>query len=134
LSRHQNTLIGFAAFAFAAFTSAGAFAADAARGESIYEEQGCVACHGAKETVVGPAHCGVFGRKAASAPGFMYSDAMKESGIVWDEKNLHEFLSSPLTFVSGTNMGYAGLPEEKDRADLIEFLKTERAADSAACK
>jgi cytochrome c len=134
LSRYKNTLIGFAAFAFAAIASVGAFAADAARGQSIYEEQGCVACHGAKEALVGPPHCGVFDRKAGSVEGFMYSDAMKESGIVWDEKNLHEFLSSPLTFVSGTMMGYAGLAEEKDRADLIEFLKTQRAADSAACK
>ena len=114
--------------------SSAAFAADSVRGAKVYEEQGCVGCHGAKEVVVGPPHCGVFGRKAGSIPGYAYSDVIKSSGITWDEKNLSQFIESPLVFMSGTNMGFAGLFDEKDRTDLIEFLKTERAPNSPACQ
>jgi len=133
LSLYTKALIGFAAIAFASI-STGASAADAARGAKIYEEQGCNGCHAPKEALVGPPHCGVVGRKAGMIEGYAYSETMKESGLTWDEKTLHQFIESPLSFLSGSNMGFAGLFDEKDRTDLIAFLKTERAADSPACK
>lgn len=129
----QNISIAFLAGAALSFASA-ASAADAARGAKVYEEQGCSACHAPKETLVGPPHCGVFGRKAGTVPGYAYSAVMQGSGLTWDEKTLNDFISAPLAFLSGTNMGFAGLYDEKDRADLIAFLKQGRAAASPACK
>lgn len=134
LSLSKTALFGATAIAFASFVSGAAFAADAARGAQIYEEQGCNGCHAAKEVLVGPPHCGVVGRKAGTVEGYAYSEVMKSSGLTWDEANLSQFIESPLTFLSGSNMGFAGLFDEKDRMDLIEFLKTQRAANSPDCK
>ncbi|MGE3332758.1 MAG: cytochrome c family protein [Rhodospirillaceae bacterium] len=134
MSLSKTALIGATAIAFASFVSSAAFAADAARGAQIYEEQGCNGCHAAKEVLVGPPHCGVVGRKAGTIEGYAYSEVMKSSGLTWDENNLNQFIESPLTFLSGSNMGFAGLYDEKDRTDLIEFLKTQRAAGAPDCK
>lgn len=131
---NRDTAFGALVLGIAYLASSAATAADAARGATLYEEQGCSGCHAPKETLVGPQHCGVFGREAGSIPDFAYSDAIRESGLVWDEPTLHEFLTSPFTFVPGTNMGFAGLYDENERNDLIAFLKTERAPDSPACQ
>jgi len=56
-------------------------------------------------------------------PGFDYSPAMKKSSIVWTEKTLDRFLTQPLAMVPGSSMTYAGVPEARDRADLIAYLK-----------
>ncbi|MDN0085544.1 hypothetical protein QU487_22880 [Crenobacter sp. SG2305] len=66
----------------------------------------------------------------SSVPGFAYSDAMKYSGIVWDEETLDRFLADPLKRVLGTAMGYGGIKSSKERADLIAYLKAGR---SEAC-
>ena len=63
---------------------------------------------------------------------FAYSDAMKRSKIVWNEKTLDRFLANPLTAVPGTAMGYAGVADRKERADLIAYLR--RANESPECK
>ena len=133
MSLSRNIFIGVATVALSSFASS-VIAADAARGEKVYEEQGCSGCHAAKEVLVGPPHCGVVGRKAGAIEGYAYSETMKSSGLTWDEKTLHQFIESPLAFLSGSNMGFAGLFDEKERTDLIEFLKTQRGADSPACK
>ena len=49
---------------------------------------------------------------------------MKNSGITWDEASLSEFLANPKGKVPGTKMVFAGIKNEKDRADLIAYLKT----------
>jgi cytochrome c len=98
-------------------------------GEMIYER--CVACHALTYDRTGPRHCGLFGRQAGSVRGFEYSAAMKRSKIVWNEKTLDRFLASPLTVVPGTAMGYAGVTDRKERADLIAYLK--QANQSPQC-
>ncbi|HEY4371183.1 MAG TPA: cytochrome c family protein [Burkholderiales bacterium] len=100
-------------------------APDAARGEQIYVR--CLACHALASDRVGPRHCGLFGRKAGSVPGFNYSPAMKKSGIVWNEKTLDKFLQSPLKMVPGTAMTYDGVTDAGERADLIAYLKQANA-------
>ena len=65
-------------------------------------------------------------------PGFKYSEAMKRSKITWKEKTLDRFLANPLKTVPGTAMGYAGIPDKEERADLIAYLK--QANGSAECK
>ena len=94
---------------------------DPARGEKVYER--CEGCHSIERDRIGPRHQGVVGRKAASIAGFAYSAAMKNSGLTWDEATLDRFLQGPTKLVPGTRMGFAGVPEERDRADLIAYLK-----------
>ena len=92
------------------------------RGAAAYEAR-CGGCHSVEADRVGPRHAGVVGRRAGSVPGFDYSDAMKKSGIVWDEKTLALFLADPAKTVPGTSMGYAGVKDAQERGDLIAYLK-----------
>jgi cytochrome c len=101
----------------------GAQAGVAAHGEVLYE--GCQDCHSLDKNDVGPRHRGVFGRKAGSLPDYEYSDALKQSGIVWDALSLDKWLTDPQSFIPGVKMFYH-LDDEKDRADIIAFL-AERA-------
>ena len=95
--------------------------ADPVRGKQLYVQ--CAGCHELQANSVGPMHCGLIGRAAGSVPGFDYSDAMKTSGLVWDVRTLDEFLKSPLSYVPGTKMGFAGFHEAADRADVIAYLQ-----------
>ena len=107
--------------ALAAIFAVSAAAADAWKGKELYGR--CLACHALEYDRVGPRHCGLFGRRAGSVPGFAYSRAMKRSKIVWSEKTLDRFLANPLKTVPGTTMTYAGVPDPQERADLITYLK-----------
>jgi cytochrome c len=105
--------------------SASAQSGNEARGERLFNQQ-CKACHtldkdGAR--TVGPNLHGLVGRKAGSTEGFSSSDAMKASGIVWDDKTLVEYLKDPKGRVPGTKMVHAGLKQEAQQADMIAFLK-----------
>ena len=83
----------------------------------------CQACHALERNRTGPKHCGLIGRTAGTAPGFRgYSAALKGSGIVWSAESLDRFLADPLGTVPGTRMGYAGVKDPQERADLIAFL------------
>ena len=104
--------------------------ADAARGEPIYTR--CLACHALAYDRVGPRHCGLFGRRAGSVPGFTYSSSMKRSGIVWNDKTLDRFLTQPLKMVPGSAMTYDGVADAKERADLIAYLK--RVDETPECR
>jgi cytochrome c len=94
---------------------------DPERGSNVYER--CEGCHSIDRDRIGPRHKGVVGRKAAGIQGFAYSQAMKNSGLTWDEATLDKFLQGPTKLVPGTRMGFAGVPDEQDRADLIAYLK-----------
>ena len=105
-------------------------AADAQAGEAIYER--CAACHSLANDRAGPRHCGLLGRRAGTVAGFDYSGAMKRSGIVWNERSLDRFLAAPTRVVPGTSMGYAGVADPVERADLIAYLR--RAGSSPECR
>ncbi|MBR2536100.1 MAG: cytochrome c family protein [Hyphomicrobium sp.] len=100
-------------------------AADAEAGKAVFGK--CKACHqtgpGAKNAV-GPHLDDVFGRKAGALADFKYSDALKNSGITWDEANLHEWLKDPKKKVPGNKMVFMGLKDDADIDNLIAFLKT----------
>ncbi len=100
-----------------------AMAADPAAGEKAFAV--CKACHkvgeGAKNGV-GPVLSGVIGRPAGTAEGFNYSDAMKSSGITWDEASLSEYLKNPKAKVPGNKMAFPGVKDDAKIADIIAFL------------
>ena len=102
---------------------------DPANGERIYGR--CLACHALQYDRTGPRHCGLLGRKAGSVPGFDYSEAMKRSGIVWNAATLDRFLADPLGTVPGTTMGYPGIADARERADLIAWLRVATRAGEA---
>lgn len=131
---HRSAAVVLTAIAFVSgwpVLAASLPAGDPARGEDAYLE--CSGCHTLQEHSIGPKHCGVFGRRAGTVPGFNFSEAMREPGIVWDVKKLNDFLIAPLSYVPNTNMGYAGLFEPQDRADLIAYLR-KAAPDSGLCR
>jgi cytochrome c len=102
---------------------------DPGRGERIYDR--CMACHSIDRDRTGPRHEGLVGRRVGAVPGFNYSAAMKKAGaagMVWDEATLDKFLENPTKFLPGTRMGYAGVKDAQERADLIAFLKTQAIA------
>ena len=88
----------------------------------------CRSCHTIVEggaNLTGPNLHGVFGRKAGALANYKYSDAVKTAGFVWDAEHLDKWLAEPRTFLPGTKMTFAGLKAEKDRIDLIAYLKLE---------
>lgn len=117
----RRSAILFISTLFSAAVGAAPVKGDVVRGEQVYTR--CFACHALERDRTGPRHCGLFGRKAGSVPGFEYSQAMKKSGIVWNEKTLARFLTDPAKTVPGTSMGYAGVKDAQERNDLIAYLK-----------
>ncbi|MDQ4421529.1 hypothetical protein OOT33_13965 [Sphingobium sp. DEHP117] len=88
----------------------------------------CAVCHDASkggEDKLGPNLYGVFGMKAAKhRPGFNYSAALKNSGLVWNEANLDKWLTKPMEMVPGTTMSFPGLKDPAKRQELIDYLKS----------
>jgi cytochrome c len=118
-------LLSFSIAGAALAASIGAAAAqDAAAGEKVFAK--CKVCHQVGENAknfVGPVLNGVVGRPAGTYPGYHYSDANKNSGIVWDEATLKEYLKNPKAKVPGTKMVFPGLTSDEDIANVIAYLK-----------
>jgi len=112
----------------ALFAGSALAAADPAKGEKIFAK--CKACHTieAGKNKIGPSLAGLIGRKAGTAEGYNYSDAMKNSGLVWNEDTLFKYLENPRGVVPGTKMVFPGVKDAQDRADVIAYLKQATAA------
>ncbi|MFA9475394.1 MAG: cytochrome c family protein [Filomicrobium sp.] len=98
---------------------------DLKKGKKVFRK--CKACHAVGEKAknkVGPQLNGVVGRKAGTIEGYKYSKAMLASGLTWDETTLDKYLAKPKDLVKGTKMIFGGLKKEKQRANLIGYLKT----------
>ncbi len=126
----MTSFIKFSVLSAALVWSASAYAeGDPVHGAVVFNQ--CKICHQVGPTAkpgVGPVQNGVVGAKAGSRPGYSYSPAMKEAGekgIVWDEATLDKYLENPKAMVPGTKMAFAGLKNEKDRLDVIAYLKTQ---------
>ena len=64
------------------------------------------------------------GRQTASVAGFNYTAALKAKGGTWTFDALNKWLTNPRADVPGTAMTFAGIANEKQRADLIAYLDT----------
>ena len=105
-------------------TQASAQAGNAARGERVFNQQ-CKTCHALEEgpSITGPTLHGMFGRKAGTAAGFEFSEAMIKSGIVWDDTTLSDYLRDPQAKVPGTKMVFNGIKQPGQLADVVAYLK-----------
>ena len=105
--------------------------ADVAGGKTVSTK--CEQCHDLSKggpNKIGPNLFAVVERPRASVAGFAYSGAMKGKGGNWAYDELFKFIKAPGVDIPGTKMSFAGLRSEKDRINLIAFLRTN--ADSPA--
>jgi cytochrome c len=95
-----------------------------ARGERDF--RACAPCHSLEidRNMTGPSLANLWGRKAGSLPNFdRYSDALKASGIIWDDRSLDAWLTDPEHMVPDNAMPFEGIKDPHARADLLAFLK-----------
>jgi cytochrome c len=98
---------------------------DAATGARVFKQ--CASCHQVginARAAFGPQLNALFGRRAGATPDFAYSEAMKASGIVWDERSLAAFLRDPNKAVPGTTMRFWGLSDDNEMKALLAYLRT----------
>lgn len=97
---------------------------DKAAGQLAFNNA-CRTCHTVKEgdNRLGPSLHGVVGREAGSLKGFGFSEAMKQSGIVWDEAKLDAFMANPEAVVPGNSMKpFGGVGDPEERKSIIAYL------------
>jgi cytochrome c len=107
-----------------AATTGAASAQDLAAGAKSYKK--CSACHDIgpnAKNKVGPLLNGLDGRKSGTIAGYSYSEANKNSGIVWDEKQFLEYIKDPKAKIPTTKMVFAGIKNEAEAKDLWAFIK-----------
>uniref|UniRef100_F1LFU2 Cytochrome c type-1 n=3 Tax=Ascaris TaxID=6251 RepID=F1LFU2_ASCSU len=99
---------------------------DYERGKKVFKQR-CLQCHvvDSKATKTGPTLHGIIGRKSGAVPGFDYSTANKNKGVVWTRETLFEYLLNPKKYIPGTKMVFAGLKKADERADLIKYIEEE---------
>jgi cytochrome c len=97
---------------------------DAPRG--LHYFRACAPCHSLEpdRNMTGPSLANLWGRKAGSLRNFeRYSDALKSSGIIWDDHALDGWLTDPQRMVPDNDMPFEGIKDARVRADVLAFLK-----------
>jgi cytochrome c len=120
----MNKFVVIVLSAIAVSSPAAAEPGDAARGERDFRV--CAPCHSLEvdRNMTGPSLSGLWDRKAGSLPSFeRYSDALKSSGIIWDDHSLDGWLTDPQRMVPDNDMPFEGIKDSRVRADLLAFLK-----------
>ena len=106
-------------------TSTGAgLAQDVENGANVFKQ--CQACHSigpGAQNKIGPELNGLDGRKAGTVPNYSYSDANKNSGIVWGEQTFKEYIKDPRAKIPGTKMIFPGVKNEQQANDLWAYIK-----------
>ena len=103
--------------------------ADVKRGQTLFFQ--CRACHSMNEggaNKVGPNLWDMFDCQAGLAPGFAYSDPMKDSDVIWTPETVDDWLEQPSQFMPGNRMVFVGVRDPQDRANLIAYLQQETGA------
>lgn len=96
-----------------------------ATGNSIFRSQ-CSQCHTlgpGPSGLPGPSLYHLFGRKAGTAPGYPYSTAMRDSGVVWNDATLDRYIAAPKTYIPGNSMPFPGISAKTARQRLVAYLK-----------
>lgn len=103
-------------------------AADPGKGEQAFKK--CTTCHTIDKggaTGQGPNLWGILGSPIGKhAPGFAYSPALAGKGGDWDWESMSQWVKEPKAFAPGTRMGFAGMGNAQERANLLAFLNTQR--------
>ena len=106
-----------------AVSSVSGVAQDAQKGKTVFNI--CLACHAigpGAQNKIGPELNGIDGRKAGTVPNFEYSDANKNSGIVWNEETFEDYIINPAAKVPGTKMIFPGIKNEQQAKDLWAYI------------
>ena len=113
-----------AAAALIATSTGAGLAQDVEKGANVFKQ--CQACHSigpGAQNKIGPELNGLDGRKAGSVPNYSYSDANKNSGIVWGEQTFKEYIKDPRAKIPGTKMIFPGIKNEQQANDLWAYIK-----------
>ena len=101
-----------------------ASAQDVAAGEKSFRK--CLPCHSigpGAQNKVGPEQNGLDGRKSGTVAGYTYSQANKNSGIVWNDETFKEYIDDPRAKIPGTKMIFPGIKDPKEATDLWAYIK-----------
>jgi cytochrome c len=122
--RLRHGLLGLAIAAIApAEADADGPVASAPRAPAAF--RACAACHAVSPAAtpgIGPNLYGVVGRRAGALPGYGYSSALRQSGIVWSRAELERFMQDPAAAVPGTTMPAAAPLAPADREAISAYL------------
>jgi len=123
MTKRLMTMTAIAVMSIAA-TATIAAAQDVAAGQHSFNK--CLPCHAIgpdAENKIGPQLNGLDGRHSGTAPNYSYSDANKNSGIVWGEATFKEYIKDPAAKVPGTKMTFLGIKNEQEINDLWAYVK-----------
>ena len=118
-----SALVAILTLVLVAPAAAQTAAPDAAKGEQVFHM--CGPCHAigpGAQNKVGPELNGLDGRHSGTVANFNYSDANKNSGIVWDEAKFKQYIKSPSAMVPGTKMPFAGIKNQQQINDLWAYI------------
>ncbi len=107
-----------------AVSTGGALAQDLAAGENSFKK--CLPCHAVgadAKNKIGPVLNGLEGRKSGTIEGYTYTEANRNSGIIWDDATFRDYIRDPRAKIPGTKMVFAGIKNDKEVADLWAYLK-----------
>ena len=94
---------------------------DSSKGQELFGKR-CGGCHALDRDKEGPRLAGVYGRAAGSVGSFQYSEALKKSGIKWQDQSLDQWLSDTEKLVPGNDMAFRVVNAD-ERRDIVAFLK-----------
>ena len=101
---------------------------NAINGAKLFKAK-CSTCHTINEggpNKQGPNLFNVIGRKSGQVTGFKYTEANKNSGIIWNNKEMFDYLTNPKKYIKGTNMAFPGFKKIQDKNDIIAYLNLQK--------